>query len=167
MNINLRNAILEDIPILQHWDKQQHVIDCDPEDDWDWSEMLVEEKEWQKMLVAELNGRAIGFVQIIDPYLEETNYWGEIEQNLRAIDIWIGEATDLGKGYGTVMMNLAIEKCFSNEKVKAIVIDPLETNVLAIKFYKKLGFKFVAKREFTKGYMSEVLRLERKECRQK
>ena len=49
MNINLRNAILEDIPILQHWDKQQHVIDCDPEDDWDWSEMLVEEKEWQKI----------------------------------------------------------------------------------------------------------------------
>ncbi|MBW4489639.1 MAG: acetyltransferase [Trichocoleus desertorum ATA4-8-CV12] len=54
-------------------------------------------------MIAEIEGRAIGFIQIIDPTLEESHYWGDIAANLRAIDIGIGEATDLGKGYGTKM----------------------------------------------------------------
>jgi len=48
--------------------------------------------------IAVLDGRPIGAMQIIDPFTEQTHYWGEIEPNLRAIDIWIGAAEDLGKG---------------------------------------------------------------------
>ena len=51
-------------------------------------------------------------IQIIDPALEESHYWGDVPENLRAIDIWIGEETDLGKGYGTQMMQLALARCF-------------------------------------------------------
>lgn len=43
----------------------------------------------------------IGVIQVIDPAGEETQYWGNIGEGYRAIDIWIGEAEDLGKGYGT------------------------------------------------------------------
>lgn len=41
-------------------------------------------------------------LQIIDPYEEETHYWGPIKKNKRAIDIWIGEEKNLNKGYGTI-----------------------------------------------------------------
>ena len=88
-------------------------------------------------------------MQIIAPFLEETHYWGaDVEPNLRAIDVWIGEASDLGKGYGTEMMKLAIEKCFAPPLVEAIIIDPLASNARAHRFYERLGFKFVEARSF-------------------
>ena len=146
--IFLREANISDIKILQHWDKQQHVIECDPEDDWDWEIELNRNPTWRKQMVAELNNRPIGFLQIIDPAEEETHYWGNINANLRAIDIWIGEKYDLGKGYGTTMMKLALDICFEDEKVSAVVIDPLETNVRAHKFYEQIGFKFLEERRF-------------------
>lgn len=61
----------------------------------------------------------IGFIQIIDPVREESHYWGDVAENLRAIDIWIGAETDLGKGYGTKMMQLALVRCFADLSVTA------------------------------------------------
>ncbi|MEZ4887791.1 MAG: GNAT family N-acetyltransferase [Chitinophagales bacterium] len=146
--ITLRPATINDIPILQYWDTQAHVIESDPNDDWNWEIELQRSPDWREQLVAELEGKAIGFVQIIDPELEETHYWGEVQNRLRAIDIWIGEKGYLGKGYGTQIMYLAIERCFANQEVTAILIDPLLNNVKAHRFYERLGFRFVEFRTF-------------------
>lgn len=146
--IKLRTATAKDLDVLLYWDKKQHVIDSDPDDDWNWEKELSRNPEWREQLVAELNNEPIGFIQIIDPYNEETHYWGDIEQNKRAIDIWIGEENNLNKGYGTEMMKLAIEKCFLNPEVNGILIDPLKTNIKAHRFYKKLGFDFIEERVF-------------------
>lgn len=146
--IKLRPAKISDLKLLEHWDKQQHVIDCDPTDDWNWAYELPRDPEWRDQLVAELNGRPIGFIQIIDPFEEETHYWQNAEPNLRAIDIWIGEEEDLNKGYGTIMMNLALDLCFANDGVNAVLIDPLENNKKAHRFYERMGFEFIEKRDF-------------------
>ncbi|WP_373495517.1 GNAT family N-acetyltransferase [Aquiflexum sp.] len=148
IHIELREARPSDLDILIFWDKQEHNIFADPDEEWDWESELTKNPEWRLQLMAELNGRPIGFVQIIDPALEESHYWGEVEENLRAIDIWMGEAKDIGKGYGTIMMNKSIDICFSDEKVKAILIDPLTINTKAIRFYERLGFEFVEYRRF-------------------
>lgn len=142
-NLILRTAVPGDLPVLLHWDKQQHVIDSDLDDNWDWETELLHEPAWREQLMAELDGRPLGFVQIIDPAEEETHYWGDVPPGLRAIDIWIGEASDLGNGYGTRMMQLAINRCFTDPSVKAILIDPLASNVRAHRFYERLGFRFV------------------------
>uniref|UniRef100_UPI00404715FE GNAT family N-acetyltransferase n=1 Tax=Roseivirga sp. TaxID=1964215 RepID=UPI00404715FE len=144
----LRAALPSDLPILEYWDQQKHVIDSDPDDDWEWEKELALNPAWRLQLMAELNGEPIGFIQIIDPLEEETHYWGDVAPNLRAIDIWIGEEKNLGKGYGTEMMQLAIEQCFSDPKVTKILIDPLATNTKAHRFYERLGFKFVEERKF-------------------
>lgn len=68
--------------------------------------------------------------------------------NLRAIDIWIGEAGNLGKGYGTEMMRLALARCFAVPEVEAVLIDPLASNVRAHRFYERMGFRFVERRRF-------------------
>lgn len=146
--ITLRTATLEDLETLQYWDTQQHVIDCDPDDDWEWGIELQRNPEWREQLIAELNNEPIGMVQIIDPYEEETHYWGEVAPNKRAIDIWIGEAHNLNKGYGTTIMQQAIDKCFSNPNVTSILIDPLKSNIKAHRFYERLGFEFVEERSF-------------------
>lgn len=160
--IRLRTATINDLELLKYWDTKQHVIDCDPDDDWDWETELNINPEWRQQYVAELHNRPIGFIQIIDPYLEETKYWGNISPNKRAIDIWIGEESDLNRGYGTEMMRLVIEKCFSESSVSGILIDPLKTNTKAHKFYKRLGFEFIEERQFdgVDCYVFELKRME-------
>jgi aminoglycoside 6'-N-acetyltransferase len=148
MMVILRPAILADAPLLRRWDEQPHVIASDPKDDWNWEQELAHTPDWREQLMAEVGGRPIGFIQIIDPAREETHYWGDCTPNLRAIDIWIGEAADLGRGYGTQMMRLALARCFKDAVVTAVLIDPLADNVRAIRFYQRLGFRVVGPRCF-------------------
>jgi aminoglycoside 6'-N-acetyltransferase len=146
--ISLRAATLDDLPLLQQWDEEPHVIDSDPNDDWNWEIELQRYPDWREQLIAELDGRPIGFVQIIDPALEESKYWGDVPKELRAIDIWIGDKNALGQGFGTRIMTLALERCFSKASVEAVLIDPLASNTRAIRFYERLGFQFVERRIF-------------------
>jgi aminoglycoside 6'-N-acetyltransferase len=144
----LRVATPADAVLLRHWDEQPHVIAADPNDDWHWESELNRTPSWREQLIAELGGRPIGFIQIIDPAQEDSHYWGDVSADLRAIDIWIGEAADLGQGYGTAMMRLAIDRCFADPSVMAVLVDPLANNVRAHRFYQRLGFKFWEHRRF-------------------
>jgi aminoglycoside 6'-N-acetyltransferase len=146
--MNLRSATPADLDLLRHWDEQPHVTASDPNDDWGWEVELERTPEWREQLIAEMDGRPIGFIQIIDPAREDSHYWGDVASDLRAIDIWIGEETDLGKGYGTKMMELAMARCFADLAVTAILIDPLANNTRAHRFYERLGFQFVERRQF-------------------
>jgi aminoglycoside 6'-N-acetyltransferase len=146
--IRLRPATLADVGLLRRWDEQPHVIASDPNDDWQWESELARRPDWREQLIAEVDGRPVGFVQIIDPQREETRYWGDVPPNLRAIDIWIGDKTDLGQGYGSRIMNLVLERCFSDPTVSAVLIDPLASNVGAHRFYERLGFRFIERRRF-------------------
>jgi aminoglycoside 6'-N-acetyltransferase len=146
--INLRSATSADLKLLQHWDEQPHVIASDPNDDWGWEVELDRTPDGREQLIAEIDGRPIGFIQIIDPAREDSHYWGNVPENLRAIDIWIGEESDLGKGYGTQMMQLALTRCFTDANVTAVLIDPLTSNTRAHRFYERLGFQFVEYRRF-------------------
>jgi len=147
--MRLREAMPDDIPVLEHWDRQPHVLEAGGDDDWfDWHYEIPRKLDWREQLIAEIDGRPIGVVQIIDPALEETRYWGEMGPGFRAIDIWIGEARDLGRGYGTQMMRIALGRCFDNANVDTVLIDPLASNVDAIRFYERLGFTAVEQRRF-------------------
>jgi len=115
-------------------------------DDWDWESELAQQAPWREQLIAEVEGRPIGFVQILDPALEESHYWGDCPSDLRAIDIWIGDEADLGRGLGTRMMQLALERCFADTAVEGILVDPLADNYRAHRFYERLGFRFLERR---------------------
>lgn len=154
--ITLRPIKQSDIPLLEHWDKQPHVIaaksdepnERTEEDTTNWHYELTLIAPDYQYFIAELGGRPIGIMQIIDPHTEQTHYWSEIEPNLRAIDIWIGGADDLGKGYGEQMMRQAFKLCFQDPFITAIVIDPLASNTRACKFYCRIGFVEEGRRLF-------------------
>ena len=145
--ISLRPVTPDDVPLLRHWDEQPHVLESGVED-WDWELESWRDPDWRDWLIAEVADRPIGFMQIIDPRLEDTHYWGDVPANLRAIDIWIGEPDMLGQGYGSEMMSLAIDYVFSNPATTGILIDPLARNERAHRFYQRLGFVFVERRQF-------------------
>lgn len=158
--MRLRPATPEDVALLRHWDAQPHVIDSDPNDDWQWETELLRTPPWRESLIAEVDGRPVGFLEIIDPELEDSHYWGDCGPGLRAIDIWIGEADDLGQGFGTRMMTMAIERCFADPGVTGIINDPLVGNVRARRFYERLGFRHVEDRWFGADHCA-VHRLQR------
>lgn len=147
--VTLRRARPDDVPTLEHWDTQPHVIASSGDDDaYDWIAEVVRDVPWQEVLVAEEDGRAVGVVVVIDPRDEHSHYWGEIEPGHRALDIWIGEAGDLGRGIGTRMMRQALDRCFAVPDVHTVLIDPLASNVDARRFYRRIGFVDVGPRRF-------------------
>ena len=161
--VTLRNATIDDIPLLLKWDDQPHLSDPNVMGDedyneWNWEYELPRDEQlpWRQQLVASAviptinNTEAfndivpIGFIQIIDPLEEEDHYWGlDCEPNLRALDIWIGEVDYLGKGYGTQMMKQALDSdfIFGDPEVKAAIVDPMANNPKAHTFYQKIGFR--------------------------
>lgn len=154
--VTLRPAQVSDIATLQAWDAEPHVISATTDDasaaiafgDHDWHEELAAQTDLYRYYIGEVDGRPVGAMLIIDPHLEPTHYWGEIEPNLRALDIWIGNADDLGRGYGEHMMRQAMKLCFAAPEVIALLIDPLASNTRAHRFYQRLGYRAEGRRTF-------------------
>lgn len=160
-DVTLRLATVDDIPTLERWDLDPTVI-ASTSDNPDVSVAFGEENDWNENMelyqpdvweywIAEVDGRPIGAMQMIDPHLEPTHYWGDVPPGLRALDIWIGEPGDRGKGYGEEMMRLGIERSFAKSDVTAILIDPLASNTRAHKFYQRVGFMPTHRQTFNDG----------------
>lgn len=58
------------------------------------------------------------------------------------------QARELNKAYGTQKMQLAIERCFADPSVSAILIELLASNTRAHRFYQRLGFRPIERRTF-------------------
>ena len=101
---------------------------------------------WQPQLTAEHQGRAIGLIRIVDPSKEESGDWCCVSPDKRAIDLWISNEADLGRGYGTEIMKLAIRLCFGDSAVSAVLVEPRCDNEREQRFYERLGFRDVARR---------------------
>lgn len=161
-----RPATIDDLEILRHWDKQEHIKAATQDADWNWPVELKRSPPWREQWIVEVEVKPIGFIQIIDPAEEETRFWGKVGEGKKAIDIWIGEKEFLGKGYGTRMMHWTLDRCFEDSKVNEVLIDPLETNVKAIAFYRRIGFEFKEHRMLG-GVWSPVYAIRRKESKSK
>jgi aminoglycoside 6'-N-acetyltransferase len=146
--VKFRPATPDDLELLRVWDRQPHVIAAKGNEDWQWGKELARSPDWREQLIAEVGGRPIGFVEIIDPSHEDSHYWECVAEGHRAIDLWIGEKADLDRGYGTQIMKQAIARCFAGPTVTAILVDPRDCNARAHRFYERLGFEYVVHRQF-------------------
>lgn len=146
--VSLRPATPADLETLRRWDRDPDVRGSLIDADWHWETELQRHPAWREWLIAEVAGRPIGFLQIVDPEHEESQYWGCMDAGHRAIDIWIGEPDARSHGYGARMMQLAIARCFADPSVHTLLIDPMASNTRAHRFYERLGFEYVAQRDF-------------------
>lgn len=158
--IRLRPATTADLELLIRWDEAPHVAESDPNSDWGWAQELGRARPGREQLIAERDGAPIGYVEIMDPHLDDEHYWGECPPGLRSIDIWIGEARELNQGHGTEMMKQALARCFAPTEVTAVLLDPIATNTRARRFYERLGFRYLEDRQLGAD-LCAVYRLDR------
>jgi aminoglycoside 6'-N-acetyltransferase len=154
--VTLRKARIEDAAILSLWDRDEAVIASHGEEaqadeiwrDEEWADEIAADPPWRTILIGEEDGRPVGAIVDIDPALEETHYWGDCGPGLRAFDTWIGAAADRSRGIGAQMMSLALFRAFEDPSVQSVIIDPIETNRRAIRFYERCGFRALERRRF-------------------
>lgn len=147
--MHLRRATDDDIALLEYWDSKPHVIAATgATESTDWHEEIHGEAGIYDVFIAVHDARPIGLLQIMDPLLEPSHYWGAVAANLRALDIWIGEETDLNRGLGVAMMALGLDRCFSPPEITAVIIDPLQSNARAQRFFERIGFEVIGPRLF-------------------
>jgi len=142
---------IDDVALLVRWDDDPDVaaaIGGRSADWYDWPAELIRDVPWRELLVAEDEGRPIGFVQLIDAGQEESHYWGDVEPGTWALDIWIGSPGDRGRGLGAEVMRMALARVFDQHDAEVVLIDPSVDNRRAIAFYGRLGFETVGVREF-------------------
>lgn len=161
-DVFLRPAAAADAALLRTWESAPHLAGQLGDDDWRWETELAAPHASRRPLIAELGGRPVGFVEILNPALDPERYWGDAPAGLRAIDIWIGEPDAVGRGYGSEMMRQVLARCFAEPEVTAVVVDPLADNVRGHRFYARLGFCPVERRMFGDDD-TLVMRLERRD----
>ena len=161
MSITLRSMRPDDVPLIELWDEDPDVAASGGADDWyDWPVEVVRDVAWRELLIAEERGRPVGFVQLIDAGLEETHYWGDVEPDVWALDIWLGSPDDRGRGVGTAVMTATLDRCFGDHGAAVVLIDPLISNERAIRFYRRLGFESIGERWFDDDHC-DVHRIDR------
>jgi aminoglycoside 6'-N-acetyltransferase len=127
-------------PLLQRWLSSPHA------QEW-WGEPVEElrliyavEDGEHEPFIACIEGAPIAYVQAWWPSQHSDIAWVTgLNRTTRGIDITIGEAENLGKGLGSLILKAFAAKLFA-EGATRIVIDPDERNQRAVACYLKAGF---------------------------
>jgi aminoglycoside 6'-N-acetyltransferase len=149
--VELRPMRLEDVELLVGWDDDPDVATAlgRPGAAWyDWSIELSRNVRWRELLIAEEDGRPFGFVQLTDAREEESHYWGDVDEGVWTVDIWIGSPHDRGRGLCTEVVRQAVRRNFEQHGAASVLVDPKVTNRRAIAVYERLGFESTVERYF-------------------
>lgn len=88
-----------------------------------------------------LDDQPIGYAQSYVALGSGDGWWEEItDPGVRGIDTSLANPSQLGKGLGTQLVSLLVERLFSDPQVTMIQIDPSPSNHRAIRCYEKAGF---------------------------
>lgn len=91
--------------------------------------------------IAHLGDRPVGFVQSYVAMDSGNGWWeGYHDPSVRGMDLFIGNAEDLGRGLGTALVSQFADYLFRDPAVTRIIIDPDPRNIRAIRCYARAGF---------------------------
>jgi aminoglycoside 6'-N-acetyltransferase len=127
-------------PLLQSWLAQPHWRKWWGEPEEELRLIYAVEDGEHLPFIACIEGRPVAYVQCWWPAKHPDVPWvGDMAMTERGIDISIGDANDLGKGFGSLIVKHFAAKLFA-EGATRLVIDPDKSNQRAIAAYKKAGF---------------------------
>ncbi len=89
-------------------------------------------------------GKEIGYIQYY-PITPDTSNLSDYQglEGVYGLDQFIGESEFWNKGIGPLLVTSMVDYLFSEKKAGRIIMDPMISNVRAIKCYEKCGFRKV------------------------
>jgi aminoglycoside 6'-N-acetyltransferase len=151
-DISFRKMQIEELPLMQTWLNQPYVhewYDKDKENTLDeitkrYGPKIKREKLTDCYLVL-YESKPVAYIQTykVNDWQEFGDYLG-CDDYTASVDLFIGDATFTGKGFGSLMLKKFLkEVVFSNTDITTCLIGTEPKNIRAIKSYEKVGFKYV------------------------
>ncbi len=149
--ITFKEFTSEYVPLYYKWAEEEHVKSIWFLDGYQPKEYILKKIEGNGMEYPFLilaDDKPIGFIQYWDIHArdliekDKQDYFTGSAPGTYGIDLFIGEKSYLGKGYGTEILRHFTELLFEKYGAKRLVVDPSLENKQAIHCYEKAGFKF-------------------------
>ena len=99
-----------------------------------------------EQFIVRLDGRPIGYLQCYRPDDLPDHPYNDGPAGTRGVDVTIGEADAIGRGYGSAALRQFVDALFEAGVPRA-VIDPDPKNIAAIRAYEKAGFHPIDERD--------------------
>ncbi|MDF2626329.1 MAG: aminoglycoside 6-N-acetyltransferase [Symbiobacteriaceae bacterium] len=149
-SISFRSLTMEDLPRMLAWVNQEPLLQI-----WNHGKTTTLEEleakyaprirgeESVSCYTILLDGEPIGYIQgyLWRDYPEYSQHMGLTEESA-SLDVFIGDASNRGRGVGTKMLvQFMRELIFNNPEVASCIITPEVANVAAHRAYEKAGFR--------------------------
>lgn len=96
--------------------------------------------EFIKQFIIQTENEPIGYIQYYWASKVGDGWWEGFDQNTVGFDLYIGNPSYLGKGYGKTIVKEFIKFLFQDSKICRIIADPDPQNKKIINLLKKAGF---------------------------
>jgi GNAT superfamily N-acetyltransferase len=149
--IGFKKLAVNDLGYLHKWLNYEFVIEWYSKKKWTYKEIeerylpyINNEKPTQGYLILHDN-IPIGFIQTYKIY-DYPDYarFVDVDENAAGLDIFIGEPEYFHKGLGKyIIRKFLMEIVFCLSDAISCILGPEPKNIVAIKTYEKVGFKYI------------------------
>lgn len=149
--IRIRTMVPGDAAALLKWMTDARVLEFYEGRDKRYTEELIREDFFEEnndsvmKVIVEYDGVPIGYGQIYPMGGEDYGHYGYDNRNetVYCLDQFIGEPDYWNKGIGTEYIKLVLKFLGEEKQADAVVMDPHQENVRALKCYQKAGFRII------------------------
>ncbi|HHT9767568.1 GNAT family N-acetyltransferase [Legionella pneumophila serogroup 1] len=147
--IKFKQLSSHDVQVMHQWFNEPHVQEFYSLRSWSKDEVLHKLEPYltgEKPVlgfIININNNPIGYIQtykVMDFPWDNQDLPNEIINNSAGIDLFIGDAAFLGKGFGYKIIDQFLAENIWPE-FNYCIVDPQINNIPAIRCYEKLGFK--------------------------
>lgn len=132
------------IPLYFKWAEKEHVKQVWFRPGYSPKEKIYEKLESKDIFpyIIEVDAQAIGYIQYYHflQFQPPALCRGD-RRAMLGCDIFIGEETYIGNGYGVQIMQAFVTMLFTLNSIKKVIVDPFIENKQAICCYRKAGFR--------------------------
>lgn len=161
----------DDAAVLLKWLTDMRVLEFYEGRDKRYTKELIQEDFFEEddeiaiKVILEYDSKPIGYGQIYELTDEDFSHYGYDSRNgmVYGTDQFIGEPDYWNKGIGTEYLKLVLHFLRKEKHADAVVMDPHQDNVRAIKCYQKVGFQIIKslpEHELHEGRMKDCYLME-------
>jgi RimJ/RimL family protein N-acetyltransferase len=139
----------EHLPLLRRWMSQPHWQEWwgEPDTELGYIVAMIEGRDSTEPYLFQVDERPVGYIQVwyvkphqVEPWTKDSPWLLELPPETVGVDLSIGEADDLAKGYGAAALSQFVGELRGRGHAE-IIIDPDPANTRAVRAYLKAGFR--------------------------